>query len=87
VNPRRVVMKDTSSRWGSCAPDKTIALCWRLLMAPDFVQDYVVSHEVAHLRHMNHGPQFWAVVEQLTSHKRAAVAWLKTDGMRLMRIG
>jgi predicted metal-dependent hydrolase len=85
--PRRVVMKDTTSRWGSCAPDKTIALCWRLLMAPDFVQDYVVSHEVAHLRQMNHGPQFWSLVDQLTPHKRTAINWLKTDGARLMRIG
>jgi hypothetical protein len=85
--PRRVVMKDTSSRWGSCAPDKTIALCWRLVMAPAFVQDYVVSHEVAHLRHMNHGPQFWALVEKLTPNKAAAITWLKTDGTRLMRIG
>jgi predicted metal-dependent hydrolase len=87
IMPRRVLIKDTSSRWGSCAPDRTIALCWRLVMAPEFVQDYVVSHEVAHLRHMNHGPQFWLTVDQLTPHRRAAIRWLKTEGPRLLRIG
>ena len=64
VVPKRVTMKDTTSRWGSCAPDKSLALCWRLVMAPAFVQDYVVAHEVAHLRHMNYGPKFWALVNQ-----------------------
>lgn len=87
IAPRRVTMKDTSSRWGSCAPDRSIALSWRLVMAPEFVQDYVASHEVAHLRHMNHGRQFWSLVEELTPHRRSAVPWLRTQGTRLLRIG
>lgn len=87
IMPRRVTMKDTSSRWGSCAPDKSIALSWRLVMAPSFVQDYVAAHEVAHLRHMNHGRHFWALVEELTPHKRKAIPWLKQEGPRLLRIG
>jgi predicted metal-dependent hydrolase len=87
IVPRRVTMKDTSSRWGSCAPDKSIALSWRLVMAPAFVQDYVASHEVAHLRHMNHGPQFWSLVEELTPYKRSAIPWLRAEGARLLRIG
>ena len=87
VQARRVTVKDTSSRWGSCAPDGSIALCWRLIMAPGFVQDYVVAHEVAHLRHMNHGPRFWDVVACLTPHTVAAMAWLRTEGARLQRTG
>ena len=59
----------------------------RLVMAPHFVQDYVVAHEVAHLQHMNHGPRFWALVDTLTPHTRAAVAWLRDEGPRLMRVG
>lgn len=86
LRARRVTVKDTRSRWGSCAPDGSIALCWRLIMAPDFVQDYVVSHEVAHLRHMNHGARFWDLVERLTPHTEAAMTWLRTDGARLQRI-
>ena len=52
---RRVTVKDTTSRWGSCSADGGLMFCWRLLMAPPDVQDYVVAHEVAHLRHMDHG--------------------------------
>jgi predicted metal-dependent hydrolase len=87
IRPRRVTMKDTTSRWGSCAPDRSLALSWRLVMAPPFVQDYVVAHEVAHLRHMNHGPQFWSLVDELTPHTRAAIPWLRAEGARLLRIG
>lgn len=87
IVPKRITMKDTTSRWGSCAPDKSLALSWRLLMAPAFVQDYVVAHEVAHLRHMNHGHKFWALVDQLTPHTKAAIPWLRTEGARLLRIG
>ncbi|HVZ08510.1 M48 family metallopeptidase [Rhodopila sp.] len=87
IAPLRVTIKDTSSRWGSCAPDRTIALSWRLVLAPDFVQDYVVAHEAAHLRHMNHGPHFWSLVQHLTPHRHAAMVWLKAEGTRLLRIG
>lgn len=87
LRPRTVRIKDTRSRWGSCAPDGTLAFCWRLICAPDFVQDYVVAHEVAHLRHMNHGPQFWALTDQLTPHRQTATAWLARDGASLLRIG
>ena len=84
---RRVTVKDTRSRWGSCSADGTLMYSWRLLMAPPHVQHYVVAHEVAHLRHMNHGPHFWALVETLTPHRRAAVAWLHAHGAGLLRIG
>ena len=87
IVPKRVTVKDTTSRWGSCAPDKSLALSWRLLMAPAFVQDYVVAHEVAHLRHMNHGPKFWALVDELTPHTKTAIHWLRAEGARLLRIG
>jgi predicted metal-dependent hydrolase len=85
--PRRVTVKDTRSRWGSCTPDRTLMFCWRLVMAPALVQDYVVAHEVAHLRHMNHGPRFWALVAELTEHREAAVAWLAQYGAGLLRAG
>jgi predicted metal-dependent hydrolase len=85
--PRRLVVKDTRTRWGSCASDGSLAFSWRLVMAPDFVQDYVAAHEVAHLRHMNHGKRFWALVDRLTPHTAEAIAWLRTDGSRLLRTG
>lgn len=83
----RVRVRDTQSRWGSCGTDGSLAFSWRLIMAPPFVQDYVAAHEVAHLRHMNHGPGFWALVRKLTPHTDAAVAWLHSEGTRLVRIG
>lgn len=85
--PKAVRVKDTRTRWGSCAPDGTLAFCWRLICAPDFVQDYVVGHEVAHLRHMNHGKHFWALTDRLTRHRAAATAWLGCNGQALLRIG
>jgi predicted metal-dependent hydrolase len=87
LRPSRISVKDTRSRWGSCAANGNLAFSWRLVMAPRFVQDYVAAHEVAHLRHMNHGPRFWALVEQLTPHTAASVAWLRSEGPRLLRVG
>lgn len=87
LHPRRVTVKDTKSRWGSCAADRSLAFSWRLVLTPEFVQHYVVAHEVAHLAHMNHGPQFWALTDRLTPHRAAATAWLAREAPRLMRIG
>ncbi len=83
----RLTIKDTRSRWGSCASNGNLAFSWRLVMAPPFVQEYVAAHEVAHLRHMNHGAGFWSLVEALTPHTKAACAWLRDEGPRLLRVG
>jgi predicted metal-dependent hydrolase len=87
VTARRVSVKDTQTRWGSCASNRNLAFSWRLIMAPRFVQEYVAAHEVAHLRHMNHGARFWALVDTLTPCTEAAVAWLRDEGPRLLRVG
>ena len=87
LKPRRILIKDTRSRWGSCAPDGSLAFSWRLVMAPPFVQNYVAAHEVAHLRHLNHGPAFWALVDALCPGWEAASDWLNREGVSLMRIG
>lgn len=87
LRPRRITIKDTRSRWGSCSPDGCLMFSWRLVMAPATVQDYVVAHEVAHLRHMDHGPRFWALVDTLTPHAVAAIPWLRDHGGGLLRIG
>ena len=87
VAPKAIRLKDTRSRWGSCAPDGTLAFSWRLVMAPDWVLDYVVAHEVAHLKELNHSPKFWAQVARLTPHRDAAVEWLRVNGPALLRVG
>ena len=87
VTPRRIAVKDTRSRWGSCASDGSLAFSWRLVMTPEFVQDYVAAHEVAHLKHLNHGARFWSLVDKLTPHAEAAIPWLRAEGFRLLRVG
>ncbi|MBI2910878.1 MAG: M48 family metallopeptidase, partial [Chloroflexi bacterium] len=59
VKPGRVVVRHQERRWGSCAPDGTLRFNWRLILAPPPILDYVVVHELCHLLHLNHGPQFW----------------------------
>lgn len=86
LKPRRIVCKDTRSRWGSCSADGVVMLCWRLIMAPPYVQDYVVAHEIAHLRHMDHSARFWAAVRELTPYRDAATQWLKHEGASLLRV-
>ncbi|MDR3524803.1 MAG: SprT family zinc-dependent metalloprotease [Acetobacteraceae bacterium] len=87
ARPTRVSLKDTSSRWGSCTASGNLAFSWRLVMAPSCVQDYVVAHEVAHLAHMNHSDRFWSLVDDLTPHTKPAMAWLRSEGLQLLRVG
>jgi predicted metal-dependent hydrolase len=63
--PPRVLLSSASSRWGSCNSRREVRLSWRLVKAPPALIDYVVCHELAHLRHMNHSREFWAEVGRL----------------------
>ena len=83
----RVTIRDTRSRWGSCAPNGNLSFSWRLVMAPMDVLDYVVAHEVSHLRHMDHSPAFWETVNSLGVDPEAGRKWLNANGERLMRVG
>ncbi len=74
----RITVRNQKSRWGSCSRRGTISLNWRLIQTPDFVRDYIVLHELAHRRHMNHSPRFWSEVEKLCPDFRTAERWLKT---------
>lgn len=84
----RVRVGDPGSRWGSCSSSGTLSYSWRLIMAPDFVRRATVAHEVAHLVHMHHGPDFHALVERLLGEDpRPARRWLRREGVALHRIG
>lgn len=87
LGPPPVGLRDTRSLWGSCSPRGRLSFCWRLVMAPEPVLDYVVAHEVAHLRHLNHGKRFWALVETLTQDVDEARLWLRREGPGLHRFG
>lgn len=83
---RAVRFRDTTSRWGSCTADGTLSFSWRIMMAPPTVIDYLVAHEVAHLKEMNHGPKFWALCRELCPRTDEARAWLKRNGGALQAI-
>ena len=77
-------LRDTRSRWGSCAASGRLMFSWRLAMAPPAVLDYVAAHEVAHLRHMDHSPAFWDTVARLLPDHAASRLWLRQNGSGLL---
>ncbi len=79
----RVTLRDTRSRWGSCAQDGALMYSWRLIMAPASVLDYVAAHEVAHMEQMNHSPAYWAVVDRLYPGWQVQRKWLHAEGQAL----
>jgi predicted metal-dependent hydrolase len=84
--PKRITLRDTRSRWGSCAHDGALMYSWRLVMAPPQILAYVAAHECAHLVEMNHSAAFWDVVEQLYPGWQACRDWLRTHGQSLHAI-
>ncbi len=82
--PRRIAIRDTSSRWGSCSTSGTMSFSWRLAFAPMDVMRYVVMHELAHVVHMDHSPEFWKTVGQLYGFGvERAKRWLNVHGAEL----
>ena len=87
VRAKRIAVRDQLSRWGSCSTTGALSFSWRLVMAPPLVLDYVAAHEVAHLREMNHGKKFWALVRETMPDLDQARAWLHANGTNLHRFG
>lgn len=84
LRPSAVRILDPKSRWGSCGPDGKLMFSWRLILAPYGVMDYLVAHEVAHRKQMNHGPKFWALCATLTKDVQICRDWLNEHGQELM---
>ena len=80
VDVKHVTVRNQRSRWGSCSANGTISLNWRLVQTPDFVRDYIIYHELMHLREMNHSARFWARVEEVCPGWREAEQWIKRNG-------
>jgi len=81
---KRIAIRDQRTRWGSCSSRGTLSFNWRLALAPPDVLDYVVVHEVCHLRDRNHSPGFWRLVERARPDFRAPRAWLSEHGWELL---
>lgn len=87
VSYKRISIRDTRSRWGSCSTNGTLSYSWRVILAPRAALDYLAAHEVAHLREMNHGPDFWALVAERVPDYEQWVEWFRTEGVDLHRYG
>lgn len=83
---RRITIRDQRSRWGSCSATGDLSYSWRLILAPDYVLDYVAAHEVAHLRHLDHSPRFWRLVLSHCSNAARAKNWLRNHGQDVHRV-
>ena len=83
VEPNSVKVKDYKSRWGSCSSFGDISFHWAIIMAPHYIVDYVVVHELCHMIHHNHSPAFWQQVEKVLPNYSECRCWLKLNGQEL----
>jgi predicted metal-dependent hydrolase len=84
VQIARVSVRNQRSRWGACSPRRAITLNWRLIQMPPSVVDYIIFHELAHLRHANHSHRFWREVERMCAWWRDAERWLRRHGREIL---
>ncbi len=80
----QVAVRNQRARWGSCATGGRISLNWRLIQAPDAVRDYVLIHELMHLRQPNHSARFWALVARACPDHEASRRWLRAHEAALL---
>jgi len=81
------LISNAKTRWGSCNTKKEIRLNWRLIQSPQYVIDYVICHELSHLKFMNHSSDFWQQVQLLFPNYKKAELYLKENGFKLHGIG
>ncbi|MGB0095053.1 MAG: SprT family zinc-dependent metalloprotease [Solirubrobacteraceae bacterium] len=79
-----LTIRSQATRWASCSPSGTMSFNWRLLLAPEPVLDYVVWHEVCHLKVMNHSPRFWSLLHERCPEYREHARWLRRHGATLV---
>lgn len=80
----KITIKNLVSRWGSCSTKGNLNFNCLLMLTPDYVIDYIVVHELCHLREMNHSEKFWAEVEKIIPDYQRAELWLKQNGGNLI---
>lgn len=85
--PKRIAVRDQTTRWGSCSANGVLSYSWRVVLAPPFVLDYLAAHEVAHLKEMNHSRRFWALVRETMPRMEEGRRWLRRHGNVLHRYG
>ena len=83
LNPNEIKIKDQQLRWGSCTSSGNLILNWKVFLAPMPVVDYVIAHEMAHLKVMDHSQKFWETLEMLNPAYREKKEWLRLNGRKL----
>ncbi|HME53308.1 MAG TPA: SprT family zinc-dependent metalloprotease [Candidatus Lokiarchaeia archaeon] len=83
VEPARIAIKDQKTRWGSCSSKGNVNFNWRLVLAPLDIQDYVVVHELCHLKVRSHSPRFWNLVRSIIPDYTDRRTWLRKNGFLL----
>lgn len=86
IYPKRIAVKDQRSRWGSASSLGNLNFNWRITRMPEAVFEYVIIHELAHLREMNHSPAFWNIVAEFSPQHRAHRRWLRQHGGRMRSV-
>jgi len=87
LQAKKMRIGDQKTRWGSCSPNGTVSLNWRILLLPRELGDYLIFHELAHLSEMNHSPRFWLRLEELVSGARALDRRLSREGRKIFCLG
>ena len=83
LHPKSISVKEYKARWGSCSIKGEIIYNWKIVLAPKRIVDYVIIHELCHLLHQNHSPEFWRTVESSFSAYKESRQWLKENGLTL----
>ena len=87
LQAKKLRIGDQKTRWGSCSPNGTVSLNWRILLLPRELGDYLIFHELAHLSEMNHSPRFWLRLEGLVSGARELDRRLSKEGKEIFCLG
>lgn len=81
--PLKVILKEQKMRWGTCTKEGAIYLNWKIVMAPMNVLDYILVHELAHLKYYNHSKEFWQLVHSILPDYKQSKEWLRINGPKL----
>lgn len=83
VQPKKIEVRQMSTRWGSCTPSGNININWNCIMAPQFVFDYILVHELVHLKYHRHDNDFWQTVGFIVPNYESAKDWLMRNGVKM----